>query len=820
MRTQLTQAKSVSLYAQMQREVVARHLSDKLLPWLAKRVPVIELGVSGIAAGDATSRNDPQGWALMDKLIQLLTHEDLEVAIAAAWEIGQLGPGYIRSTHATALATLLRDSRNRVRNYAALVFNYLGPAAVNTDVAGQLVRLLEDPFADVRAAAAQALSRVSPDKVQVLMDRLRKDESALVRRSAAQALGNLDPVSERPEVLKLLRRSAKYDPDSTVRIAACDSIDWLNQKQARPLAEVCSLAGEAGCLHGDQAPVVAVQEKPMGPNEDLRVALGELEALVRAGLPLKAPQRPWHLLVAEKIAHLRALQETGAFFSEDQSLLLASLESEYYDRRGHYRKAAATAARGLGLASESPEVWLERKITTGLARPVLKQRLWLFFTYVWSAFYRIGMFTTAAKLLEKAHERMTMARKERPDDPWHGTESCWQYYYAHTWRGQREFDKSEYHFMVSTQHALERLRQKASPEGRFLFERHWASVAGARIQGCGLGWILLQKGRLTDAFRSLLGAQIQLENFGDEFLRLLNDSLLNGTSLRRASPADESHAVAIQRLLGNAEEYCRLDDYGGAMRCWQEVCRASLDAAEFFEDEKAAEAAAQQRATALRQAKEVLARMKSYLEPLEKEDLRWRIRFDLLQARLAMTPIGLHPAIKPPQPGLRENLQTIEAHLNERHNHGDLLVMAGLLHWHFGHFAKAQSNFAEVQEMAAQSDEVLFLEAQLLSAWCAASTIYTIMQAEARHPGGERENHKLVFKLKRDLGAFRDNLSERPASGVENWYLRAMNQRVGGLVLSEGERVRKFVAGPELRFYETALTEELPRGPMRVVEDS
>ena len=169
----------------------------------------------------------------LPQLAKALEDPDVQVKMAAAWAISQIGPAAVGCpishvlcekwglTAVKALAGGLSDADSRVRSISAVALEQIGPSAASA--VPQLNAALDDPVAFVRAPAADALGAIGPaakDGVEPLSKLLlAKDEPSFVLRSVSYALGNIGP-NARPalpaleETLKSVR--AGYAAQSAI----------------------------------------------------------------------------------------------------------------------------------------------------------------------------------------------------------------------------------------------------------------------------------------------------------------------------------------------------------------------------------------------------------------------------------------------------------------------------------------------------------------------------------------------------------------------------------------------------------------------------
>jgi D-arabinan exo alpha-(1,3)/(1,5)-arabinofuranosidase (non-reducing end) len=136
----------------------------------------------------------PDGAPATGAVADALADTDVEVRIAAAWALSQMGTA--AASAVSALEHSLADPDARVRSLAAVALRAVGPGAVKA-TAG-LVKALEDPSPTVRAPAAEALGKLGAagkPAVAALSRRLEGSNESVVfvLRSVAAALGDIGP---------------------------------------------------------------------------------------------------------------------------------------------------------------------------------------------------------------------------------------------------------------------------------------------------------------------------------------------------------------------------------------------------------------------------------------------------------------------------------------------------------------------------------------------------------------------------------------------------------------------------------------------------
>jgi hypothetical protein len=165
-----------------------------------------------------------QAASSLPELVEGLRDTDVEVRIAAAWALGQMGKS-IHAPAAQALAQALSDPEPKVRSEAAVALRNAGEAARSAVPA--LMSALNDPMDYVRAPAADALGRVGPAgriAVGALAQRLKvENEPPFVLRSVAAALGNMGP-----DARSALPALTQTLTSIRARSAAQEAIDKIN----------------------------------------------------------------------------------------------------------------------------------------------------------------------------------------------------------------------------------------------------------------------------------------------------------------------------------------------------------------------------------------------------------------------------------------------------------------------------------------------------------------------------------------------------------------------------------------------------------------
>ena len=155
----------------------------------------------------------PEAVPALAQLVEGLRDSQVEVRIASAWALSQVGRAGNEAA-VKALAQSLADENPKVRSLSAVALRGVGRGAVGAVPA--LISALSDSAHYVRAPAADALGNIGPAAraaVGPLIERLRvKDEQTFVLRSVATALGNIGPDAQSAlpaltEILKMTRIS-------------------------------------------------------------------------------------------------------------------------------------------------------------------------------------------------------------------------------------------------------------------------------------------------------------------------------------------------------------------------------------------------------------------------------------------------------------------------------------------------------------------------------------------------------------------------------------------------------------------------------------
>ncbi|MCZ6840669.1 MAG: HEAT repeat domain-containing protein, partial [Alphaproteobacteria bacterium] len=166
--------------------------------------------------------------AAVPALIEKLTNKNLDMRLAAAKALGQIGWNTQDSGSALPalpiLASRLASKYAIEREVAAYNMRLIGSLPSATP---KLAVLLSDPERRVRRAALKALGRIGPEARAALPAILAttRDQSAYVRQAAVLTLGDLDQLNE--NVLASLRRALR-DEDWRVRLNAVKSLAILD----------------------------------------------------------------------------------------------------------------------------------------------------------------------------------------------------------------------------------------------------------------------------------------------------------------------------------------------------------------------------------------------------------------------------------------------------------------------------------------------------------------------------------------------------------------------------------------------------------------
>ena len=138
-----------------------------------------------VAAFAARALGELGGEAVVESLGRATSHADGAVRAAAIWALGEIGS----ETAIGALATALTDEDEQARVQAAWALGEIGSASS----ADALIRALDDESAEVRKQVAHALGEIGADNAaDALIRMLREDPEAEVRKAAAWALSEMD----------------------------------------------------------------------------------------------------------------------------------------------------------------------------------------------------------------------------------------------------------------------------------------------------------------------------------------------------------------------------------------------------------------------------------------------------------------------------------------------------------------------------------------------------------------------------------------------------------------------------------------------------
>lgn len=727
----------ISKYDDVQISILKRSLgpglSDRLGP---PGLSIVEKAALRSEAMERTGSGEDS--ALVAALLRLITSADFEVAIAAAWEF-HWHPELASPELQDRLLTMLSSHDHKIRTCAALVFGQLGSAVESQQVTTELLRLAtKDEQEEVRAAVLRSLGSIGSTEpiVKDGLFRALQDNSPLVRLFAIRGIGELCSESCEAEVIERLSSLMVHDSDKRVR-ATADEVCARLIHQISEEEELCHDPEELPAHGADEsvasgigsavAPVA--ESKPQTRQRLLllwndtsvdhsyvELILRRLRNLVRIGTRTPSSAEKWQQLVSANLLALKEWKEARILSSEVDTLDLAILEAEFEDRCGRSKNAVRVLEDAIpDLLGGYMDRWLERVTPTTNELPLLRLRIWVSMTYAWVRYYRFGEYDEGKARLESVGKCIRAFRDH--ENPWYGTRSRLEYYRGHCLRGMRDFKGAESCFTEAAALADERREFRLAHGGKRAFECAWAMVTTARVQGAGLGWSLLQRGRLSEAKRHLLFAQNVLNTTGEEFTKLFNRSLLLIVDRRMTATCEPYYRTALGKLYECAWEYARLKDTIGQLRCLHELCLGFLDLCEFQKDDACRQ-----------EAKTALAQIASLRH--QTQDRRWQLRYDLLRARYELTPLGEIPSRDTvvPRETFRELVQTITRHLAMDPSNGKLLIMYGLLLWVEGEHGQACEKFSDASEHAGPSDLVLMREALLLRAWCIATEIATEVQ--------------------------------------------------------------------------------------------
>src|SRR5689334_5614891 len=168
------------LLKQLQEQDPARHaaaealmlMGDAALPAFTEALVDPDWMVRGVAA---EALGEMGSTSAIDHLIASLADPQAEVRRAAAWALAQIGRQALTAQRVVAALFAVLESTDPLVREAAITA--LGPLK-HADVPNALLWALGDPDAPVREAAADAVSRLGKETIQVLIDALDHEHPA------------------------------------------------------------------------------------------------------------------------------------------------------------------------------------------------------------------------------------------------------------------------------------------------------------------------------------------------------------------------------------------------------------------------------------------------------------------------------------------------------------------------------------------------------------------------------------------------------------------------------------------------------------------
>ena len=374
-------------------------------------------------------------------------------------------------------------------------------------------------------------------------------------------------------------------------------------------------------------------------------SLRDLRSLVRIGSALSGNKRDVDGFVqhSAKIHQLHDQLLTsikGKGLNEIHQLRLIHLTAEVDYNYGNPESAAARLI-------EDPRViqllhLLEKASETGNLPRIFsdsdalhKKRIWVLMA---TAFYGCYVRGQAEEAL------VTLAKIEGIIKSWKapGTKSRLFFFMAHCHRALRSFSKAEQYFLDSQFEARKRVKREVAcskpPEDKER-ERLFSIDCTARIMA-GLGWTLIQQGRLSRARQILYSSITLFEAAGHESLRFSTRYLIAMTERRLYDPVEQREQW--DRAMGELEiclaDYIAARDRRGIRRCAQEVARSYIDFAEYKRSA---------RALYSKKARAAIANLSTTADQHAGEQDKGvpeRLRVHLLEARLALVEDNLSAA--------------------------------------------------------------------------------------------------------------------------------------------------------------------------------
>lgn len=168
------------------------------------------------SAARALEQTGPEAKDAIPALIEVLEDKDEYVRTAAGRALGKIGPEAERAI--PALMKMIKDQVMIVRMGAAAGLGGIGPKA--REAIPLLADAFESPHEDhnVKREAAEALGKMGPEAIPVLVKALQNNQY-FVRRMSARALGEIGGADGVPALIKALQ-----DDDRNVRVITVQAL--------------------------------------------------------------------------------------------------------------------------------------------------------------------------------------------------------------------------------------------------------------------------------------------------------------------------------------------------------------------------------------------------------------------------------------------------------------------------------------------------------------------------------------------------------------------------------------------------------------------
>ena len=284
----------------------------------------------------------------------------------------------------------------------------------------------------------------------------------------------------------------------------------------------------------------------------------------------------------------------------------------------------------------------------------IRQVAWLHMELAWVGRFRQGKFERALGYLDTVFRYLQehlIYPRSRPPRPSYGTLFQYYYYRGHCERALRRFSDSLDSFTRAQTAARDRYRLKAELLGgdfpqrsvpysstdeermrRLAPDRRFAGICTARILGAGLAWNSTQRGQLAHAQEMCLSAETLLLGTGQAPLReFIRSNRL--VAERRSATTPDGARIAMRDLARCFNNYRKVGDPLGQLRCGIEFVRGHLDYLIYWQSETTV-AAADAQANSARVVQNWIRRLRNVAA--EVTDPSWGFRIDAQAVRLAL----------------------------------------------------------------------------------------------------------------------------------------------------------------------------------------